>query len=273
MKRLGWAPIVWLTLFITAPFLVTFVVSFMSKGAYGGIEVIPTLQNFSRVFDWVYLKIFSQSLKLAILTTSVCLILGFFIAWSMATASEQKRNFLLVLVLIPFLMNLIIRVYAIRTMVAYDGPMMSFLKWLGVEIDPFSFSQNQFLVFYGMVTSYLPFSVFPLYAAFEKFDFTLLEANSDLGGGHWDSIIRILIPGLRPAIISALLMVFIPTMGEYVIPDLLGGAKNLLIGNLITEQFLKARDWPFGAALSVALVFILTLFSLLLLKNSEKEKI
>jgi len=156
------------------------------------------------------------------------------------------------------LMNLIIRIYAIRFFVGFDGPLVQILQALSIPHDPYALSQNQFLVFYGMVSSYLPFMVFPLYGALEKFDFSLVEASYDLGGTPLQALWKILIPNTKTAIASGCLLVFVPTLGEFVIPDLLGGAKNMLAGNLITEQFLKARDWPFGSALSIVLILILT---------------
>lgn len=237
--------------------MLVLVVSFFQKGTYGGI--VPTLDtsNYVRAFSLSYLGILFQSIKLALLTTMGCLLLGLLSAWAIATSSPRLRPILVAMVALPFLTNLIIRIYAIRVFVGFDGPVQWLLQTLQIPFNPFALSQNQFLVFYGMLTTYLPFMILPLYAAFEKFDFSLVEAGQDLGASPFQLLKNVISPNLKQAMISGSLLVFIPCLGEYVIPDLLGGAKNMLFGNLITEQFLKARHWPFGAALSVLLVFIL----------------
>jgi spermidine/putrescine transport system permease protein len=258
---LGYPSFLWFLLFLIGPLLLVLVTSFLQRGIYGGIEWTFSLESYARIFRPIYLQIFWQSLKLSLLTTFFCLVLGYPMAWAMATASEGRRLVYIFLLSIPFLMNLIIRVFAIRLFVGFDGPLLALLNQLHIANDPYAFSQNQVLVFYGMVTSYLPFMVFPLYSALEKFDFSLVEASYDLGGGDWAALTRVLIPNTRPAIANGCLLVFVPCLGEFVIPDLLGGAKNMLIGNLITEQFLKSRDWPFGSALSMVLIAILTLMA------------
>jgi spermidine/putrescine transport system permease protein len=251
----------WLLFFIFAPLFFVGLTSFLTRGTYGSLEFQFQIGNYFKVFSQTYFEIFLRSLSLATVTTILCLLIALPMAWAICTAKSTIRNLLIALVAIPFLMNLIIRVYAIRLFVGIDGPLLNILNALGIENDPFSFSQNQYLVIYGMITSYLPFMIFPLYSALEKFDFSLVEATYDLGGTHKDVLFKILIPMLRPAIASGCLMVFVPALGEFVIPDLLGGAKTMLAGNLITEQFLKSRDWPLGAALSVVLMLILFVFA------------
>jgi len=198
-----------------------------------------------------------QSFKLSLLTAFFCLVFGFPVAWAMATARPSLRVILILAIAIPFLTNLIIRVYALRIFLGIDGPVQTLLTAMGVEFDPFLFSQNQFLVLYGMVTTYLPFMVFPLFSALEKFDFSTVEAAMDLGASHLKILFSVLIPNTRAAIANGFILVFVPSLGEFVIPDLLGGAKTMLTGNLITEQFLKSRDWPFGATLSIVLILML----------------
>lgn len=268
---LGLPALGWFLFFVAGPVLLAILTSLQSRGTYGGITWNFQGGNYARLLDLTYLKIFWDSFMLAAVTTALCFLLGFCISWYIATASSKLRVFLIGLVTVPFLLNLIIRVYAIRIFVGFDGPLMQILQLTGFGINPFALSQNQFLVLYGMVTSYLPFMVFPLYAGFEKFDFSLVEANADLGGNHWQAARYVLIPNLKPSIASGALMVLVPSLGEFVIPDLLGGAKNMLIGNLITEQFLKARDWPFGAALTVALVLFLSSVSFLILRAGQAQ--
>lgn len=266
MKKLVYPAFTWFLLFLIIPLFIVLFVSFLSRSEYGSIEYIFNIDNYVRVFQFVYLKIFGASLKLAFLTSLICLIIGFPIAWVIATSKPENRPTLIMSLAIPFLTNLIIRIYATKLFVGIDGPVQGLLHQLGIEFDPFDFTQNEFLVLYGMVTTYLPFMIFPLYAAFEKFNFSLVEAALDLGASQTRILFQVLIPNMKVALVNGFILVFIPCLGEFVIPDLLGGAKNMLVGNLITEQFLKARDWPFGAALSMALILILILIPILLRK-------
>lgn len=272
LSYLGWPASIWFSLFLLGPLLLVVTTSFLQRGTYGGIDWVFNWTNYERAFQPIYLKILWESFKLALLNTTLCLLIGFPVAWLMATASAKQRIFLILIVALPFLMNLIIRVYAIRLIAGFDGPIVMLLNFLGIAHDPFAFSQNRFLVIYGMVTCYLPFMIFPLYAALEKFDFQLLEASQDLGGSQWTALFKVLLPNSRPAIANGCLLVFVPSLGEFVIPDLLGGAKNMLAGNLISEQFLKVRDWPFGSALGVILIIILVSFAFLILKLGQKKR-
>lgn len=249
--------LLWFLTFILAPLMIVVVVSLATRGTYGGIEWTWTFQNYARIFNGPYVGIFFESVALASLTTFLCLVLGTLVAWTMATSPATLRSLYVMAIALPFLTNLVIRIYAIRLFVGVEGPLQTVLTFLGVPFDPYALTQNKFLVLYGMVTTYLPFMVLPLYGAFEKLDFTLVEASQDLGAGPWRTLFKVILPNLKKALWSGSLLVFIPSLGEYVIPDLLGGAKNMLFGNLITEQFLKARDWPFGSALSVLLMVLL----------------
>ncbi|UXR63911.1 ABC transporter permease [Bdellovibrio bacteriovorus] len=263
----------WFTVFILLPLLIVVIVSFATRGTYGGIEWSWTLQNYSRAFSPTYLGIFLESFQLALVTTVVCLVLGVLISWAMATASPKLRQVYLMAIVLPFLTNLVIRIYAIRMFVGAEGPLQAGLELLGIPFDPYALTQNKVLVLYGMVTTYLPFMVLPLYGAFEKFDFSLVEAAQDLGAGLWKILFSVILPNLKTALWAGALLVFIPSLGEYVIPDLLGGAKNMLYGNLITEQFLKSRDWPFGAALSVLMmVLLLAMAALFRLREARHDK-
>lgn len=258
-RLLSGPALLWFSFFILAPLAIVCLVSFASRGTYGGITWHLDLTNYGRVFSADYLRILWVSLKLAAFTASSCLLVGLLAAWAMATASEKNRAMLLAMIALPFLTNLIIRVYAVKSVVGADGPLQFLLRTLHVPFDAYSLTANPTLVWYGMVSSYLPFSVLPLYGAFEKFDFTLVEAAQDLGAGSFRIFWTVIVPGLRQAVGGAFLLVFIPCLGEYVIPDLLGGAKTMLLGNLITEEFLRARDWPFGSALAVAMLGTLVL--------------
>lgn len=270
-KALAIPGLLWLSFFILAPLFFVLLASFLTRGTYGGLEFNFQIGNYLKIFSETYFGILINSLGLSFLTTCICLLIALPMAWAICTSHGTARTALIAMVAIPFLMNLIIRVYAIRLFVGLDGPLIKILEFLSVPHDAFYFSQNQYLVIYGMVTSYLPFMIFPLYSALEKFDFSLVEATYDLGGSDKDVLYKILIPTLKPAIASGCLMVFVPALGEFVIPDLLGGAKTMLVGNLITEQFLKTRDWPFGAALSIVLMIILFFFAMIFQKFERKR--
>ncbi|WP_374028950.1 ABC transporter permease [Bdellovibrio bacteriovorus] len=262
--------LLWFLTFIFAPVLIVAAVSFASRGTYGGIEWLFTFKNYARVFSEAYAGILFESLKLSLITTVLCLFLGVLVAWSMATAPARWRPFYVMALALPFLTNLIIRIYAIRVFVGVEGPLQSALSWSGIEFDPYALTQNKALVVYGMVTTYLPYMVFPLYGAFERFDYQLVEAAQDLGAGAWKILFTVILPNLKKALWSGSLLVFIPALGEYVIPDLLGGAKTMLYGNLITEQFLKSRDWPLGSALSVVMMVILLAIVFVMQKRGSK---
>lgn len=237
-------------------------ISFATKGIHGVIQWKFQWKNYELVFQEAYLNIFFNSVLMAFITAATCLVLAFFISWGVATTSKQQRRIWLVLLMLPFFTNMIIRVYAIKLFVGIDGPLQWALQFLRIDFDPFVFTANPVLVFYGLTTTYLPFAVFPLYAAFEKFDFDLIESAKDMGANTVQLIFKVMIPNLKTALASAFGLVFIPSLGEYVIPDLLGGAKQMMLGGLIVENFLKSRNWPLGAAVSVWIFFCLIVFSL-----------
>ena len=270
---LGWAPLIWYTLFLLGPLLLVLATSLATRGVYGGIQWTLTFENFHRAFDFLYVQVFFRSLWLATFTAVLCMAIGFPMALAMATSSKSVRNLFVLFLAVPFLTNLIIRICALKALTATDGPLEEMLSTLHIPHDPFSLSQNMPLVMFGMISTYLPFMVFPLYGALERFDFSLVEAAQDLGATYYQVLTRVLLPGLRRAIASAVLLVFIPALGEFVIPDLLGGAKTMLSGNLISEQFLKSRDWPFGSALSVILIVLLSLAILVINHVGGKEPV
>jgi spermidine/putrescine transport system permease protein len=267
--QIGWLPLVWYIFFLIGPLLLVLATSFASRGTYGGIQWLFSLENFSRSLDPLYAKVFFRSLWLATATSAFTFAVGFPTALIMATSTHKVRNALVLLMAIPFLTNLIIRICALKVITAVGGPLSLTLQALHIPHDPFALSQNLPLVMIGMGSTYLPFMVFPIYGALERFDFSLIDAALDLGATYTQVICKVLLPNLRKGIASALLLVFIPSLGDFVIPDLLGGAKTMLNGNLISEQFLKARDWPFGSALSVVLMALLAVVVFLISRFSE----
>jgi spermidine/putrescine transport system permease protein len=168
-------------------------------------------------------------------------------------------------------MNMIARIYSLKTFLHVDGPIARILALIGVEGDLLNLSQNFPLVMYGLITSYLPYMLLPIWIQLEKTDPAMIESAMDLGASPWTAFRKVLLPSLRPAIASGLLLVQVPVMGEYVIPDLLGGAKTMLVGNLISEQFLKARDWPFGAALGFEMLLLLAVMCFVIMRWGRRE--
>jgi spermidine/putrescine transport system permease protein len=263
----------WFLWFLLVPLGIVVVYSLISKGIYGGVVFDFTLENYERATDWIYLHIFWNSLKLATFTAVSCLLIGYPMAYVMATASTAMRSALLVLVVVPFWTNFVVRAYAIKILFGELGPVNRIGMALGMIHEPVIFANTSFSVWLGMVTNYLPFMVLPLYVALEKFDFALLEAAKDLGASSWNILWRVLVPLTKSGIITGLIFVFTPALGEFVIPDLLGGSRTMLIGNLVTEQFLKTRDWPFGSALSMILILLVMLSLALYLRVSARENI
>lgn len=252
-------PASWWLAFFAAPLSVLLIYSFLSKGIYGGVEWIPTLANYARLFDSLYLKVFLNSFLLASCTTLLCLFLGILLAFWIVQARTAWRPFLLLLVVLPFLSNFLVRTYAIKGLLGHQGWLMSVLHWLHLVPEDASFSQGLIAVAIGLVTNYLPLMTLPLYIGFEKFDFSILEAAKDLGAGPARSFFTVFLPNVKSSLYSACFMVFVPALGEFLIPDLLGGAQVQTVGKVVAEQFLKTRDWPFGAALTFSLMLLLFL--------------
>lgn len=258
--------IFWFVLFLVAPLFIIAATSFLARGPYGQIVYHWSGANYLRSMDWLYVRVYLNSLSLALLTTFSCLLIGYPMAYVMATLRSRFKAILLILVVIPFWTNFVVRAYALKLFLGEHGPLNWLLLYLGLLQEPFVFSNTNFAVWVGMVSNYLPFMVLPLYVSLEKFDFSLLEASRDLGATSFQTLTRILLPLTRPGIVTGCIFVFAPALGEFVIPDLLGGAKTMLIGNLVTEQFLKTRDWPFGAALSMILIATVAICLVLYLK-------
>lgn len=261
----------WFIWFLLIPLSIIAVYSVATKGIYGGVVFRFSFDNYVRATDWIYIRILWNSLKLATYTALACLVIGYPMAYVMATAKARMRSILMMLVVIPFWTNFVVRAYALKVLFGQNGPVNALALGLGLIREPVDLANNYFSVGLGMVTNYLPFMVLPLYVALEKFDFSLLEAAKDLGAKPWALLTRILLPLTRAGIITGLIFVFTPALGEFVIPDLLGGSRTMLIGNLITDQFLKSRDWPFGAALSMLLILVVMASLVVYLRVQQKQ--
>lgn len=263
----------WLLFFFLLPISIVFVYSFTRRGAYGTIAWTFTLENYIRFFDWLYIRVFLLSIWLALLTTIICLLIGYPFAFLIARTSRRWRNILLVLVLIPFWSNFLVRTYAIMLLLRTDGLLNNLLQWIGIVQQPITMLFTPFAVVLGLVYGYLPFMILPIYASVEKFDFTLLEAAHDLGANAWHAFWRVLLPLTLPGVLAGSILVFIPSVGAFVTPDLLGGGKVVMIANLINQQFLTVRHWPFGSAVSFILMAIVLAATMLYFRLGEARRI
>jgi spermidine/putrescine transport system permease protein len=238
-----------------APLAIIVVYSFLSRGAYGGVQLPWSLENFTRVWDPVYGFIILRSLWVAAVATALCLILGFPLALFIARSGPRK-NFYLSLVILPFWTSFLIRTYAWMFILRDTGIVNSALQSVGFIRQPLPLLYNYGAVILGLVYGFLPFMVLPLYATLERLDPSLIEAAADLGARPWDTLVRVVLPLCAPGIRAGAILTFVPCLGTYLTSDLLGGSKTVLIGNVVQNQFTASRDWPFGAALSLALMAI-----------------
>jgi spermidine/putrescine transport system permease protein len=252
------APVtIWLGLFFLVPLLLILAYSFGTSGVYGGITLGFNPGNFLKVFDPLYLEIIVRTFVIALINTFLCLALGYPLAYFIAFKGGSWKNVLILMVMIPFWTSLLLRAYAWVVILGGNGIANQILQFLGITDEPITLIFTLQAVIMGMVYSYLPFMILPLYASLEKLDVRLKEAAQDLGASRWHTFWRVTLPLSMPGVIAGSILVFIPSAGEFVIPTLLGGSRTVMTGNLIQQQFLQARDWAFGSALSVMLAVLL----------------
>jgi spermidine/putrescine transport system permease protein len=244
----------WLILFFVAPLLIVLVVSFSKRSLLGVVEYEFNIRNYARVFsDFIYLRILWKSIWLAIVTTVLCLLISYPFSFYIARQTPARQTILIFMVMVPFWTNFLIRTYALIFLVRDTGLLNNMLLGLGIIDQPLSIMFTQTAVLLGMVYGYLPFAVLPLYASIEQLDFNYVQAAQDLGANGVQVFRRIILPLTMPGVVAASIITFIPTLGAYVTPDLMGGGNTFLIGNLLQQQFMTVRDWPFGAALGIVL--------------------
>ena len=216
------------------------------------------------------MTIFWRSVKLSIMTTVVAFALGFPTAWFIATRPAKQRALWLFLITIPFWTNLLIRTFAIMEVIRAEGVLNTALIWVGIIDTPLAIIYTDTAVLIGMAYVYLPLMVLPLFAAIDRFDMRLLEAGYDLYASRWQVLRRVILPIVKPGIVAGSILVFVPSLGAYVTPRVLGGGKNMMIGNFIELQFLAGRNWPLGAALSVTLLVIVTAALLIYVRAANR---
>src|SRR5436190_6080199 len=246
---------IWLALLLAAQLAIICVYSALTRGAYGGVSLPPTAENYARFFDPLYAAILWRSLLMAAAATALCLLLGFPLALFISRA-QRRRGLYLFLVILPFWTSFLVRTYAWLFLLRDTGLLNTILQSLGLIREPLPLLYNNGAVLLGLVYGYLPFMILPLYATLERLDPSLLEAAADLGARPWDTLMRVVLPLCAPGIRAGAILTFVPCLGTYLTSDLLGGSKTVLIGNLVQNQFTASRDWPFGAALSLALMAI-----------------
>ena len=246
----------WLIIFFMLPLISIFTFSFLERGTYGGIKWIFTLENYQRCFDGLYLKTAWRSVSTAFVCTAICLLVGYPFAYYLAYYRPKWRNVLLILVVVPFLTNFLIRTYAWILILRTEGLLNSFLTFLIPGMQPLELLNTPIAVQIGLIYGYLPFMILPLYAALEQLDTALIDAAKDLGASPRHAFWHITLPLSLPGILAGSMLVFIPTVGAFLTPDLLGGGMVNYIGNVIERQFKSSRDFPFGSALSFMLMVI-----------------
>ena len=275
LRYLG-SGILWLLLFLVLPGLVLVVVSFISRGTYGQLEWTFTVENYKRflgfsLFGWTadYIYILLRSVWVAVMTTGISVLLSYPLAFFICSRPEKKRYFWLTLVIVPFWTNMVIRTYAWFLILAPELPFAKLASFLGLIPPNAPLYPNAFAVYLGMVSMFLPFVALPLYSSVERLDWALVEAAQDLYGSRVRVFMQAILPQTLPGLSVGVILTFVPAMGMFVVPDLLGGAKYMLVGNLIQQQFGASRDWPFGAAISMALM-VLTMISLQMYRRRGK---
>ncbi|HSF94283.1 MAG TPA: ABC transporter permease [Thermohalobaculum sp.] len=249
----------WLTVFMIVPCLIVFFYSFFERGTYGGIDYIFGFQNFSRAAEPVYRTIFLTSARIALEATLIAVVVAYPAAYAISLAPKARQTRLLLLVMLPFWSNYLIRTYAWIVLLNREGLINRGLRGMGVIDEPLPILYNEFAVVTGLVYNYLPFVILAIYASIQRIDPSLREASEDLGAPGWRTFLRVTLPLTLPGVAAGAVFVFVLSIGNFITPDLLGGGRLQMVGNLIYDQFLSARDWPFGAAVSLVLIFIMML--------------
>ena len=261
----------WLTVFVLIPNIGVVVTSFLEREEVHFVNFAFTLDNYKKLLSVMYIKVFLKSLAIALYVTILCLLLSYPFVYTISQTIKSIiiKDFLLILVVIPFWTSSLIRTYAMMIVLRSNGLLNSLLMYIGLIDEPIELLYNWVAVTIGLVYSLLPFMILPLYTAFEKLDRNYINAAQDLGAGKMDILLKIIIPLTKSGIAVGCILVFLSTLGMFFIPELLGGSKEILIGNLIKNQFLIARDWPFGTAIGTVLTVIVVILMVVYARNTK----
>ena len=262
--------IIYALLLIALPILYIIIISFFKSDSYGGMIRTFTLLNYLELFNWAYIKVFIQSILIALVTTFICILISYPFVLAISHKSKRIQSILMTLVMIPFLTNSLIRMYGWIVLLRKYGVINQVLIGLHLIDEPVSLMYNNLGIIIGMVYTLIPFMILPLNNSVSTIDKSLLEAASDLGASKWETFKNIILPQTLPGLFNGSLMVFTPALGYFFIVDVLGGGKIMILGNLIKNQFLTARNWPLGASISVVIILITTLIILIYRKMGGK---
>src|SRR5215216_824156 len=276
----------WILLFFNLPLLIVLFISFVERGRAGSIKLPPvyTLENYRQLFNacssqfsgpncdpFLYISIFGHSARIALVVTFWCIALGYPLSYFISRQKQVWRDALMILVIIPFWTNFLVRTYALKEVLATEGLLNSFLMGLHIVNQPLNLLFNEFAVIVGLIYGYLPFAILPMYASIEKFDHSLMEAAADLGASPRRAFLRVMLPMTLPGVIAALVLVFVPVVGAFITPDIMGGGKIEMIGTLINRQFGVSRNWPFGASMSLVLMLLVLIGVIAYFRSSSED--
>lgn len=257
----------WMILLVAVPFLYIFIISFMTPSTYGGVEFGFTFDNLKQTMELSTLKVYLDSFMIALETTIICLLVAYPFAYFVAQKSPIKKTVYMAFVMVPFMVNSMIRLFSWINLLRREGIINQILLSLGVIKEPLQMVYNRTGSIIGLVYTLLPFMILPLYSSIEKLDKSLLEACSDLGAKPWKAFWLVTLPLTMPGIIAGVIMVFIPSLGLFFVTDLMGGSKVMVLGSLIRNDFITAKNWPLGSALSIVLILLTLLFIFLYKKK------
>jgi spermidine/putrescine transport system permease protein len=274
-----------ITIFLALPLCIMFLFSFLEPGTYGGViwsfspEAYIQFLFERDIFDDSltltsdYLMIFWRSILQACIATGLCLLIGFPTAYFIVTRPDRQKTFWLFLITVPYWVNLRVRTVALLFVLRDDGPINASIMATGMIDQPLPLAFSDFAIGLGLIYSYLPFMILPIYASLERFDFSLLEAAYDLYAGYRRVLFGVVLPAIKPGVIAGSMLVFIPSLGSFLAPDILGGGKKIMVGNLIAMQFQGSRNWPFGAAVSMILMTVALIVLIVLIRRGNKDVI
>jgi len=276
----------WILIFFNLPLVIMLFISFVERGRAGGIKLPPvyTIENYRLFFNacisqfagpecnsFLYLGIFSHSVRIGVVVTFWCILFGYPLSYFIAKQKPVWRDTLMMLVIIPFWTNFLVRTYALKSVLASEGLLNTLLANLHLVNQPLDLLFNEFGVVIGLIYGYLPFAVLPMYTSIEKFDHSLMEAAADLGAPPYKAFLRVMLPMTLPGVVAALVLVFVPVVGAFITPDIMGGGKVEMIGTLINRQFGVARNWPFGSAMSLILMLLVLIGVIVYFRSSTEE--